>query len=318
MFLDQLDRAAKSTNSGFYMLTGEEEYLIDLFLHRISEKYDEVNITVFGEKAAVQDVIDTCENVPFFSEGKLVVVKGSVDDEQALADYVKELPSFTCLICAQKDVDKRKALYKAAKKWGTVYEFEKLKPYEVERWLVDYAARKGVRLEAAAASYLVQMAHDLRSGVNCVDVLISFVYPNKSIGLGDVRNFYGRLVDDNIFDFIDSVQRGSGSSAKILTDLIGSGVNSIYILSMLEWQYRLLIKAKLLLIQGVSGAEERLGVHKYAAKKALDIARRYNLRYFIKGMRLCLAVEHDVKTGAIKDEWALEVLLAKLISDDQK
>lgn len=314
MFLKELNKLAENVKNGFFLLAGEEDYLIDLFLQKVQEKYDQVNVSTFREKMKIQDIVDVCDTVPFFSQNKLVIVKDSVDDEQKLADYIQDIPSFTCLIYVKKDIDKRTGFYKAAKKYGVIYEFNKLKAYELERWLVDYAREKNIRLEERAASYLTQMVSDLRDGVNCIDVLVSYVYPGKEIGLQNVKDFYGRLIDDNIFDFIDSVQAGSGGSIKNLNDLIVKGVNPLYILSMLEWQYRLLIKARLLLNQSVQNVPERLGVHRYAAEKIVNIAKKHKMDYFVRGMRLCLEAEQDIKTGAIKDELAIEMLAARLVS----
>lgn len=314
MLLKELNKLVEEVKNGFYLLTGEEDYLVDLFLQKVRSRYEDINISIFNEKTSVQDVIGACDTMPLFEQSRLVIVKESVDDEPRLADYLERISPFTCLIYVKRDVDRRTYFYKAAKKHGTVYEFNKLKFYELERWLVDYAREKGIKLEERAASYISQMALNLRDGVNCINALISYVYPGREISLQDVKDFYGKFVDDNIFNFIDEVQQGNGKAIENLNDLMTQGVSPLYILSMLEWQYRLLIKARVLLSQGISDIYEKLGVHRYTAEKAVNIARKYKEDHFVQNMRTCLQTEMDIKTGNMKEELAIEMLAVKLLS----
>lgn len=88
---------------------------------------DTIELSVYeGKGIDVKQLIDLCETMPFFADRRVILLedtgffKNKCDE---LADYMKELPEYLCLIFAESEVDKRSRMYKAVKSCGMIEEF---------------------------------------------------------------------------------------------------------------------------------------------------------------------------------------------------
>lgn len=85
----------------------------------------------------MKELIDLCETMPFFADRRVVLLedtgffKNKCDE---LADYMKELPDYLCLIFVENEVDKRNRMYKAVKAAGRIGEFVQQDEKTLMRW----------------------------------------------------------------------------------------------------------------------------------------------------------------------------------------
>lgn len=109
-----------------YLLYGEEAYLKQQYKHKLVQALnpedDTMNFNHYeGRNIDVKELIDLCETMPFFADRRVVLLedtgffKNKCDE---LADYMKELPDYLCLIFVENEVDKRNRMYKAVKAAG--------------------------------------------------------------------------------------------------------------------------------------------------------------------------------------------------------
>ena len=312
MDINDIKNGSKKINNGFYVLTGDEEYLKNLFLKYIKNRYDEYNTTVFSESTSIEEIQKICDQAPFFAQYRLCIITGQVD-ESGLYQYTKNLPDTTCLIYEISSIDKRKSIFKEAAKRHGIFEFNKLNFYDTINWITSYFSLKGYKIGYDAASSIYDISISLRDAVNKADMLISYIYPEKVVSKKHVYDLLGVKAEDNIFKFIDMIEAKNASSLKMLKNILSGGANLQYIISMLLRHYRLLIKTKILTTKKLD-VDKNLGVKPYECKKFKEVAAKYPLDVFIESHKKCLEAEKSIKSGYIKGEVPLDLLIVNLIN----
>jgi DNA polymerase-3 subunit delta len=186
---------------------------------------------------------------------------------------------------------------------------------ELHRWIRTRVEAKGgtvsnqavARLAAVAGTGLVALDNDLEK-------LVVYV-GNRVIEPGDVDEMVSQAKEANIFAAVDAAL--DGRTAAALTQVrrvLGDGESVSHVLYMLHRQVRLLILAKELQRQRVSGPElgKRLGVRDYPLQKTLEQAPRFTAERLSAAHRLLTETDERIKSGRARDEVALDLLVADL------
>lgn len=146
-----------------YLLMGDEPFYVDkvaqaLIDHALTEDERDFNqLICYGADTTVEDVISNARRYPMFAERQIVVVKEAQNLKgiDNLAVYTDKALDTTVLILVYRGtLDKRKALYKSISKNGKVLESSPVKDYEIARWIAEYYASRGLRIDPDAAVLL--------------------------------------------------------------------------------------------------------------------------------------------------------------------
>ena len=150
--LKNIQEDIKSVNfKSTYLLCGEEAYLKvqykNKLLKALNPDDDTMNFNHYeGRNIDVKELIDLCETMPFFADRRVVLLedtgffKNKCDE---LADYMKELPDYLCLVFVEDEVDKRSKMYKAVKSCGRIGEFARQDEKTLMRWVLGIMKREG-------------------------------------------------------------------------------------------------------------------------------------------------------------------------------
>ncbi|MFD1161902.1 MULTISPECIES: DNA polymerase III subunit delta [Hwangdonia] len=160
-----------------YFLMGEEPYYID----RISD-FIEDNVlleeekgfnqmVLYGRDVTIDDIVGNAKRYPMMAERQVVIVKEAQDLSRTiekLVDYANNPQQTTVLVVnyKYKKIDKRKALYKAVKKVGVVYESKKLYENQVADWIRRVLSSKKYTISPKAAQMLVEFLGTDLSKIN--------------------------------------------------------------------------------------------------------------------------------------------------------
>ena len=223
-----LEDVRKGIFSPVYLLMGKEPYYPDLVCNAIienalDESERDFNQTIcYGADTDVDTVVTAARRYPMFAERQLVVVKEAqnlkkIDD---LAVYCgKPLDTTVLVICLHGDsVDKRKALYKAVSKIGTVVESNELRDYEIARWIVSFYASRGLKIAPDAAALLGEYAGtDLsKIAVETDKMLKNLPEGAVTVTVGDIEKNVGVSRQYSIFELAKELSyRNSGKALKI-------------------------------------------------------------------------------------------------------
>ncbi len=174
-----------------YFLMGEEPYYIDKISDFIettvlTEEEKGFNQTVlYGRDVVIEDVVGAAKRYPMMSEYQVIVVKEAQDLSRTiekLADYANNPQPTTVLVVnyKYKKIDKRKALYKAIKKMGVVYESKKLYENQVVDWIRRVLSSKKYTITPKAAQMLVEFLGTDLSKINNELEKLQIILPNGS------------------------------------------------------------------------------------------------------------------------------------------
>lgn len=223
-----LEDVRKGIFSPVYLLMGKEPYYPDLVCNAIienalDESERDFNQTIcYGADTDVDTVVTAARRYPMFAERQLVVVKEAQNLKKTddLAVYCgKPLDTTVLVICLHGDsVDKRKALYKAVSKIGTVVESNELRDYEIARWIVSFYASRGLKIAPDAAALLGEYAGtDLsKIAVETDKMLKNLPEGAVTVTVGDIEKNVGISRQYSIFELAKELSyRNSGKALKI-------------------------------------------------------------------------------------------------------
>ena len=161
-----------------YFLMGEEPYYIDKISDFIEDNVlDESEkgfnqMVLYGRDVTIDDIISNAKRYPMMAERQVVIVKEAQDLSRTiekLAQYAENPQPTTVLVInyKYKKLDKRKALYKALKKYdGVVFESKKLYDNQVPDWIRRVLKGQGYDISPKAAQMLVEFLGTDLSKVN--------------------------------------------------------------------------------------------------------------------------------------------------------
>ena len=174
-----------------YFLMGEEAYYID----KISD-YIEANVlaeedkgfnqmVLYGRDVTIEDIVGNAKRFPMMAERQVVIVKEAQDLSRSiekLVSYADNPQPTTVLVFnyKYKKLDKRKALYKALKKIGVVYESKKLYENQVANWIRRVLSPKGYTITPKAAQMLVEFLGTDLSKINNELEKLQIILPKDS------------------------------------------------------------------------------------------------------------------------------------------
>jgi DNA polymerase-3 subunit delta len=137
----------------------------------------------------------------------------------------------------------------------------------------------------------------------------------RRIEESDIRSLVSYAKEANIFALVDAIiQRRLAAATQLLHQLMDEGAAPSYLLFMTTRQFRLLLRAKELSSQSLSLAElaAMLGLSGFLLPRVLEQAQRYPWAWLRNVYHELLDADISIKTGRLRGELALELLLAEL------
>ena len=304
-----------------YLLCGEEEYLKRQYKQRLREAIipadDTINYAFFeGKQAVVGQIIDLAETLPFFTERRLIIVensgffkKGGAD----LADYLKNMPTTSCLVFIEQEIDKRSKLYKTVSSQGHIEEFAFQDESTLKKWVAGLIKKENKQINAATIDFLIQkVGTNMDNIFNEIEKLFCYTYSRDVILGADVEAVCTTQISNHIFEMIEAVSRGNQAKAlSLYYELLALKEAPLGILFLLTRQYRLIIQAKAMVALGRGKAQvaKDIGVHPFAAGKYMEQSRRYNHQQLVAVLNMAASFEEKIKTGLLQDKIGVELFI---------
>lgn len=202
-----------------YLLTGEEQYYIDLICTDFENKVvDEASrdfdqAIVFGKQATASLLISLCRQYPLMSDKRLVVLKEAqlMDKGQwaKLLIYLQSSqPSTTFVICNKADKFDTKCKNAISKNGGVVVESAKLKDYQVPKWIANFVASKKYKIDDLCANMICEyLGNDLQKVANEINKMILNIHDRVEITQNDITEFIGVSKEYNVFELQNALSK---------------------------------------------------------------------------------------------------------------
>ncbi|MBI2846317.1 MAG: DNA polymerase III subunit delta [Chloroflexi bacterium] len=331
----------------FYILYGEDEFSLKVALDGIKdslgsrEMLDSNTLLLDGRELVPAQLISVCDTAPFLSEKRLVIVQGllerweekreehlpaartvsrkkGLEEWRALKDYVQRMPSTTVLVLVGGRLNKANPLLRELYPLANVQEFPVLKGVELIGWIRSRMGAKGCSISTQATQTLANLVGgNLWAMNNEIEKLCLYVQ-GRRIEEKDVELLVADAQEGNIFALVDAAAaRNLPKATRILHKLMDEGAVAPYILAMLTRQFRMLIQCKEMVYRKASSQDisGRLGLtQSFVLKKTLARAGEYSMERLRKTYAQLLEADLSMKTGQLRDELALDILVAKLCS----
>ncbi|HOO67999.1 MAG TPA: DNA polymerase III subunit delta [Bacilli bacterium] len=309
-----------------YLVYGNESYFIDKFINSIIEQYKEFEfITYTALEDNVSKVIDDLNTVSLFSSKKVILLNDcyfltakKYDIEHKIDDFLTFISgnneNILILSLKEDSIDKRKKIVKEIEKNAEVKVFNKLNESELIKYIKDYCKNNGYNIDIASINLIIEKLNDdLYIITNELDKLFLYKDNDKNITVSDIETCISKMINANIFDFIDAItKRNIDKALELYDDLILINEEEIKLIIILANQFRLIYQTKEMYKDGYSEYDisKLLEVHPYRVKlaKNIDVSSSDALKY----LRKLGYLDQQIKTGEINKEEGLKKFILDL------
>lgn len=202
-----------------YLLTGEENYYIDLVSNFFEKNFiaadfrDFDQTVVYGPEVDMPTVIDLAKRYPMMSPVQLVLVKeaqGIARDWELLAKYLENPQPQTVLVFCyrHKKLNKNSKAYKAINSVGVVFEKNKLRDYEVPGWIANVVQKKGYSITQTGAVLIAEsLGNDLGKIANELSKVYISMPEGGTINEDVIETNIGISKEYNAFELQNAIGR---------------------------------------------------------------------------------------------------------------
>lgn len=309
-----------------YLLCGDEAYLKvqykNKLLKTLNPDGDTMNFNHYeGRNIDVKELIDLCETMPFFADRRVVLMentgffKNKCDE---LADYMKELPDYLCLVFVEGEVDKRSKMYKAVKSCGRIGEFARQDEKTLMQWAAGILKKEGKNITQRDMELLLTMTGiDMGNLRMELEKLITYTGDRDVVTRADIQAVCTTQIQNKIFDMVRAVtEKNQKRALELYYDLLTLKEPPMRILFLLAKQFRQLLLVKEYTEEGVAQPEmaSRLGVPSFVVRNIASCARAYRISELRQAVTDFVDAEEAVKTGRLQDVLSVELLIVKYSS----
>lgn len=307
-----------------YLLYGEERYLVnqyrDKLLEALVDKDDNLNFMKFaGNGINTTELIDFCNEMPFFADRRVVLVENSGLFKNSNEDFAKklvEIEETSVVIFVEMDVDTRYKLFKAVDKNGEALEFVTPDEKMMVTWVKSLFRAENVATTDIAIYRIIEAAHmDMNCIRNEVDKMISYAGDTKQVSEQDVDLLCSQDAESKVYQMIDFIiAKQKEKACSLYHDLLENKEAAIMINSCIMRQFNKLLLVKMALSGGAQDAclAKIAGCPVWAVKNYKAQCKGYSTAQLKEIVETCQDMDYKLKTGQVMDNAALEVMIVEL------
>lgn len=309
-----------------YLISGDDEYEKQNYLQKIKSHFNKLTKGINYiqiDKDNLYMLEQELSTYSFLAEEKLIVVKlqkkeVATDETQSgkkdwltkdIEEQIINKLDFIWLVFYEESGTNTK-LRKLISECGKTLIFEKNKPYEIVKWIMQTAASYNVAIDKSEAEYLLEICGTDKMLLNSeIDKLANCVLENSKITKDIIDKMCIKTSEIIIFDLIDCIgAKNSKIALKYLDELLENKEPIQKIMIMVFKHFKMLLLAKEALKAKKDVAQE-LDVKPYPAKKYASQCGNFSQDELIKIIKELARLDVDSKNGRMD----LKVGLQKII-----
>jgi len=263
-----------------------------------------------------------------FSNNKLVILKNFLDIklnkevQELLIDSIQKVSTgFFVIFIETEKPDARGKLYKEIKNLEKknlveVKEYVLPRNQELVAWVKKRAQAEKAVFQPKALELLVAMVGNDLWQLDAEIKKLAHYKKEQEINAEDVDLLVKGKFNDDIFQLMDAIGNKNRKRAlKLFQDQIDSGANDVYLLTMLERQFRINLQIKEVLNEGVAMPNQiatELGLHPFVVQKTMQQCQGFSLPQLKDIYKKLLDFEIKLKTSKINFELLFDLLIVGL------
>ena len=272
-----------------------------------------------GKDTEVKEVISLAETMPFFADRRIILLEDTgffKKQSPELADYLKALPDYLCMIFVESEVDKRNRLYKAVKAAGRDAEFKTQDERTLMLWVLRILKNEGKQItQRDMELFLSRTGTDMSYIEKELEKLICYTMGRDVITAQDIEAVCSNQITGKIFAMVQAVAEQNRKKAlQLYYDLLALREPAMRILYLLARQFNQLLQIRDLQDRGCGTKEisEKTGIQSFVLKNYTGCTGKYSVKQLRQAVEECTRAEQDVKTGRISETLGVELVIIKL------
>jgi DNA polymerase-3 subunit delta len=325
--ISALDRQLSDENIPLILfLYGDEPYLIEKGVEGLQKRLIPAHLREFNRdvysagEVPPSKVVEAARTVPVLNPWRFVLVKDadsfSPQDVEQLLAYVEKPSPSTCLVLWGNRSGPWKHYFHRIREVGAVIHVRPFFAGKLIGWIKQEAQAHGKRMTREAAEYLKDMVgNGLRELHNEIEKAVAHVGEKSVIELRDVEEVVSEVRIRTIFELTDAIGMRNGLEAlHILRKMFQAGEPHLKILGMIVRQFRLIWRAKCLVLAGVTKEEvgKRLKIHHFYLESLLEQSASFTEENLRQGFNRFVDADLAMKTTGISKELLLEKMVIDL------
>ena len=285
-----------------------------------------------GNQVSPQELLGTCQAIPFLDPLRLVVVDGllataesrsgggrgrrgnnAADSWQALAEAIPGMPDTTLLLLSDGPLNASNPLLRSLRQVCEVDEQAAPRGEQLARWIKETAESKGAFISPVAIRSMADLVGGDLWTLDQELEKLSLYANRREISESDVRLMVSQVREASIFEAVDAMIDGRSQVAlRLLAQLRDDGREPQYIIAMVERQLRLLALAQDSIERRLPQGELKraLGTSSdFVVRKTMDQARRHSRQDIAWRYDRLLEADLSIKQGRVDPDLALELLV---------
>jgi len=303
-------------------LYGQDTYRMREKLKEMIERYKKIhksglNLKYFDDFANLKDEI---RQVPMFKEKKLAVITDVFANLNFKEKFLENKKDFLktediILFYQEGEINKSNSLFKFLKKNAKSQEFKFLGGQRLKTWIKKEFNRYETEIDSGVLEKLIEyIGNDLWRMSNEIKKLASFKN-NKKVRAEDVELLVRSKIETDIFKTIDAIaEKNKKQALKLLHKHLEKGDSPLYLLSMINYQFRnlLIVKDFIEKHKPYNVILKKSGLHPFVVKKTYYQSQKFTFQELKKIYQKIFKVDLDIKTGRIQPEIALDLLITEI------
>ena len=330
--LPALKTAIKEKNpANLYVFHGEEMFLLNHYLQQLKAVVLDPLTESFNFHRFTQETFDlrtfadAVENMPMMAERTLVqvddvdVFKLNEEGRDTVAAILSDIPDYCTVVFVHETVvfkpDKRFKTLWAPFAAGQIVEFAKQSERDLMVWIQRHFMALGKRIDPKLCQYLLEITDGTMTTLGTEIKKIASYSGADIICRADIDAVTEPVLDAVVFRMTDQLSAGDYGAALItLQKLMKMQEEPLAILGAIGGHFRRVSAAKTLLEHGRNAQElqKLCGIADFAARKAMESARRCSPEHLQKAAQLVVETDHKMKTSFDDPTRLLELLILQL------
>jgi len=309
-----------------YFLYGQDTYRMREKLKELIEEYKKVHKNALTLKSFEEENLnfDEIKNEAkissIFQEKKLIIFKDVLSllkNEPRFMGLLNDLQKSDDIVVflEEKDFKGKNELIKFLMKNAKSQEFQPLNNDKLKNWVKKEFSKFKTEINDKALDKLIDFAgSDLWQLSNEIKKLVNFK-PQGRIELKDVGDLVRPNIELDIFKTIDAIASKNKKIALFLVHKhLEKGANPVYLLSMINFQFRNLLIVKDLIEKNLPyySILKIARMHPFVMRKTYQQADRFTFQEIKKIYQKIFQVDLAMKTGKISTDSALDLFLSEL------
>lgn len=292
----------------FKIFYGNDDFNITKEITKITDSALKSNaeIEIFDSEN-IQEFSSKLFSISFFTEKRLFIVRHALYaiPEKMIDEIItnfSHVADQTTVIFIENSLGKKSKILDFIKKNGEIKNFESRGAIDSKSYIRERFAEENVDIAPLAVERLASfVGNDMWQLTEEIQKLILYKRGediDPCIDSADVDLLVRSNFEANIFDLLDSIAtKNQKKSIEMINGFLDSGENAIYILSMIERQFRNIAMARFEAGINEFAFAKKAGVHPFVAKKSLSQSRGYSERDIIEIYKKLAWADLKLKSG---------------------